>query len=35
VYPGHSNRPQRRRCRFLQALCLIWFSFYLGFGLIG
>jgi hypothetical protein len=29
------NRPQRRRCRFLQALCLIIeFSFYLGFGLI-
>ena len=27
------NRPQRHRCRFLQALCLIWFSFYLGFGL--
>jgi hypothetical protein len=26
------NRPQRHRCRFLQALCLIWFSSYRDLG---
>jgi hypothetical protein len=27
------NRPQRHRCRFLQALCLFLFSFYRDFGM--